>query len=110
MWFVREQDDAVSDDFDETDLTAAEFRAARSSGTPVEVVTSRAEFEARSQRSQGRLEVYRDKAGKFRFRIKSSAGDIIVVSEAYLSKDAAIRAAQSVQQAAMSARIELVAS
>lgn len=36
----------VRDEVDDTDMTAAEFRAARDRGTPTQVVKSREEFDA----------------------------------------------------------------
>ena len=37
----------------------------------------------------GKFELYQDKAGKYRFRLKSSNGQVIAVGEAYESKAAA---------------------
>ena len=42
----------------------------------------------------GKFELYADKAGKYRFRLKAGNGEIIAVSEAYESK-AAPRTASS---------------
>ena len=38
----------------------------------------------------GKFEWYQDKAGKFRFRLKASNGQVIAVGEAYESKAAGI--------------------
>ncbi|MDX1941535.1 MAG: YegP family protein [Saprospiraceae bacterium] len=43
-----------------------------------------------------KIEIYQDKAGKFRFRLKSSNGQIILTSEAYESKAGCKNGAQSV--------------
>lgn len=37
----------------------------------------------------GKFEVYEDKAGKFRFRLKAGNGEIVAVGEAYETKAAA---------------------
>jgi hypothetical protein len=42
----REHDVPVRDEVDDTDMTAAEFRAAEDRGTPTQVVRSREEFDA----------------------------------------------------------------
>jgi uncharacterized protein YegP (UPF0339 family) len=38
----------------------------------------------------GKFEIYKDKSGKFRFRLKAGNGEIIAVGEAYESKAAAM--------------------
>jgi len=45
----------------------------------------------------GKFELYQDKAGKYRFRLKSSNGQVIAVGEAYESKSAAQNGIASVQ-------------
>jgi uncharacterized protein YegP (UPF0339 family) len=45
----------------------------------------------------GKFELYKDNAGKFRFRLKAGNGEIIAVSEAYNSKDSAKNGIQSVK-------------
>lgn len=40
----------------------------------------------------GKFELYSDKAGKFRFRLKAGNGEVIAVGEAYESKAAALNA------------------
>ena len=37
----------------------------------------------------GKFEVYKDRAGKFRFRLKASNGQVVATGEAYESKAAA---------------------
>ena len=51
------------------------------------------------------FEWYCDKAGKFRFRLKATNGEIIAVSEAYNSKDAALNGIESVKKNAPMAKI-----
>ena len=46
----------------------------------------------------GKFELYQDKAGKYRFRLKSSNGQVIAVGEAYESKSAAQNGIASVQK------------
>ena len=46
----------------------------------------------------GKFELYTDKAGKYRFRLKASNGQVIAVGEAYESKSAAENGIASVQK------------
>ena len=46
----------------------------------------------------GKFELYKDKAGKYRFRLKASNGQVIAVGEAYESKAAAENGIASVQE------------
>ena len=41
----------------------------------------------------GKFEVYKDRSGKFRFRLKASNGQVVATGEAYETKAAAKRAA-----------------
>jgi uncharacterized protein len=54
----------------------------------------------------GKFEVYEDKSGKFRFRLKASNGQIVASGEAYETKAAARKGCESVQKAASGAPIE----
>lgn len=56
----------------------------------------------------GKFEVYVDKAGKYRFRLKASNGEIIAVGESYSSKSACINGIESVKKNAATAVIEEV--
>ena len=58
----------------------------------------------------GKFEVYEDRAGKFRFRLKASNGQVVASGEAYESKAAAHKGCESVQKAADGAKVEEVAS
>ena len=59
----------------------------------------------------GKFELYKDKAGKFRFRLKASNGQVIAVGEAYETKaSAAKKGCESVQRAADGAKVEEVDS
>ena len=53
----------------------------------------------------GKFELTKDKAGKFRFRLKAGNGEIIAVSEAYESKSAAKNGIESVQKNAAGASV-----
>jgi uncharacterized protein YegP (UPF0339 family) len=54
----------------------------------------------------GKFEVYEDKAGKFRWRLKSSNGQIVASGEAYETKAAAINGTESVKRAADGATVD----
>lgn len=49
----------------------------------------RAQFTKRGCHTAGKFELYTDKAGKFRFRLKAGNGQIIATGEAYETKAAA---------------------
>jgi uncharacterized protein YegP (UPF0339 family) len=51
------------------------------------------------------FEVFTDKAGKFRFRLKAANGQIVAASEAYESHSAAKEGCKAVQRAAKDAPI-----
>ncbi|MEY9925645.1 uncharacterized protein YegP (UPF0339 family) [Catenulispora sp. GP43] len=53
----------------------------------------------------GKFEVYKDKAGKYRFRLKAGNGEIIAVGEAYESKASAISGIQSIRSNAEAATL-----
>ncbi|MCL2464061.1 MAG: DUF1508 domain-containing protein [Micrococcales bacterium] len=53
----------------------------------------------------GKFEVYEDKAGKFRFRLKAGNGEIVASGEAYETKASAIKGCEAVQRAAADAKI-----
>lgn len=48
----------------------------------------------------GTFEVYEDRSGKFRFRLKAGNGEIVASGEAYESKASAIKGTEAVQRAA----------
>jgi uncharacterized protein YegP (UPF0339 family) len=45
----------------------------------------------------GKFELFKDKSGKYRFRLKASNGQVIATGEAYESKAAAENGIKSVQ-------------
>ncbi|MFP5070443.1 YegP family protein [Pseudonocardia nantongensis] len=53
----------------------------------------------------GKFEVYEDRGGKFRFRLKATNGQVVAVGEAYESKSAARKGCESVQRAAEDAEL-----
>lgn len=52
------------------------------------------------------FEVTKDKAGKYRFRLKAPNGQVIAVSEAYESKDSCMNGIQSVKNNAPKAAVK----
>lgn len=56
----------------------------------------------------GKFEVYEDRAGKFRFRLKATNGQVVASGEAYETKAAAKKGCESVQKAAEGAEVEEV--
>ena len=54
----------------------------------------------------GKFELYKDKAGKYRFRLKAGNGQVIAVDEAYESRAAAENGIKSVKENAASATID----
>jgi len=53
----------------------------------------------------GKFEVYPDKAGNYRFRLKASNGQVVATGEAYESKSAAKAGCEAVQRAANGADV-----
>lgn len=70
-------------------------------GAPLEDLT--AEDEAKSN---PKFELYRDKGGQFRFRLRSRNGKIIAVSDGYGTKAAALSGLESVRKNAADAALE----
>ncbi|QLQ14419.1 MAG: YegP family protein [Micropruina sp.] len=58
----------------------------------------------------GKFEVYQDKAGKYRFRLKASNGQVIATGEAYESKASCLNGVASVQKNAPGAAVVEVES
>ncbi len=53
----------------------------------------------------GKFEVYQDKGGKFRFRLKAGNGEVVAVGEAYETLAGAKGGCEAVQRAADGASI-----
>ena len=58
----------------------------------------------------GKFEVYEDRSGKYRFRLKAGNGEIVASGEAYSTRAAAEKGCESVQRAADGATITFVDS
>ncbi len=56
----------------------------------------------------GKFEVFTDKSGKYRFRLKAGNGEIIASSEAYESKAGCMNGIESVKKNAPDAKVEEV--
>ena len=54
----------------------------------------------------GKFEVYKDKKGEFRFRLKASNGQVIATGEGYSSKAACLNGIESIKKNAPKAKIE----
>ena len=52
-----------------------------------------------------KFEMYQDKAGEYRFRLKATNGQIIAVSEGYVAKTSCVNGIESVQKNAADAEI-----
>ena len=53
-----------------------------------------------------KFEVYTDKAGEFRFRLKAKNGEIIATSEGYKAKPSCLNGIESVRNNAVDSKIE----
>ncbi|PUU87250.1 YegP family protein [Halanaerobium sp.] len=56
----------------------------------------------------GKFEVYEDKSGKFRFRLKASNGQIIATGQGYKTKESCLNGIESVRKNAQDAEVEEV--
>ncbi|MEV8376761.1 YegP family protein [Kribbella sp. NPDC056861] len=54
----------------------------------------------------GKFELYEDKSGGFRFRLKAGNGEVIAVSESYKTKDSALNGIESVKKNAGDAKVD----
>lgn len=54
----------------------------------------------------GKFELYKDKSGGFRFRLKASNGQVIATGESYESKAAALNGIESVRKNAAGAVLD----
>jgi hypothetical protein len=53
----------------------------------------------------GKFELYKDKGGKFRFRLKAGNGQVIAASEAYNTKKSAENGIESIKKNAAGAPV-----
>jgi hypothetical protein len=76
----------------------------RNPTTPSEAEPTNAESR-RWAHLEPKFEWFKDKAGKFRFRLKAPNGEIIATGEAYNSKDGCVNGIESVKKNAPIAKI-----
>lgn len=55
-----------------------------------------------------KFEIYQDKKGEFRFRLKAANGQVIAVGEGYKTKESCVNGIESVKKNAPEAKIEEV--
>lgn len=55
-----------------------------------------------------KFEIYQDKAGEYRFRLKATNGQVIAVSEGYVAKASCLNGVESVKKNAPEAQTETV--
>ena len=96
-------------------LTSEVYSTAGSCKKGVESVRSNAAAKVEDQTletaqtlTNPKFEVYTDKAGEFRFRLKARNGETVGSSEAYKSKGACMNGIESVKKNAPGATIEKV--
>ncbi|MEV8173720.1 YegP family protein [Microbacterium sp. NPDC079176] len=53
----------------------------------------------------GTFELYTDKSGEYRFRLKSGNGEVIAISEGYSSKSSALNGIDSMRRNAADAEV-----
>jgi uncharacterized protein YegP (UPF0339 family) len=53
----------------------------------------------------GKFEIYKDKRGEFRFRLKAANGEIVASGESYKTKAAAEKGVEAVKRAADGAEV-----
>lgn len=54
----------------------------------------------------GTFEIYKDKKGEFRFRLKAGNGEIVATGESYPTKAGAKKGVEAAQRAAAGAKVE----
>ena len=57
------------------------------------------------EKKHPKFELYTDKAGEYRFRLKARNGEVIAVSEGYKSKESALNGIESVKKNAPEAEV-----
>ncbi len=62
--------------------------------------------EGYAQEKHPKFEVYQDKAGEYRFRLKATNGQVIATSEGYTSKANCLNGVESVKKNAVDAKVE----
>jgi uncharacterized protein YegP (UPF0339 family) len=54
----------------------------------------------------GEFEIYKDKKGEFRFRLKAGNGEVVATGESYPTKAGVMKGIEAVQRAASGAKID----
>jgi uncharacterized protein len=54
----------------------------------------------------GKFELYKDKAGEFRFRLKAGNGEVIATGEGYKTKASALNGIESIKKNAPDAKVD----
>ncbi|WP_431240434.1 YegP family protein [Mycolicibacterium aichiense] len=54
----------------------------------------------------GKFELYKDKAGEFRFRLKAGNGEVIATGEGYKTKASALNGIESIKKNAPDAPVD----
>lgn len=85
--------------------------AARKGAASVRLIAPAAPLENRTEETvqiwpNPKFELYQDKAGKYRFRLKARNGKIVGVSEGYNNKSGCLNGIESVRMNALEAQIE----
>ena len=52
-----------------------------------------------------KFEVYKDKKGEYRFRLKAGNGEVVATGEGYKSKDGCLKGIASIQKNAATAKV-----
>lgn len=84
--------------------TAKNGIASVSANAPVANIENQTEKDFKTQVNP-KFEVYKDKKGEFRFRLKAKNGQIIATSEGYSKLDSCLKGVASVQKNAKDAKI-----
>ncbi len=71
---------------------------------PVAAVENQTEKDCKAEKNP-KFEIYNDKAGEFRFRLKASNGQIIATSEGYKALKSCINGIESVKKNAAEAKV-----
>ena len=87
-----------------TAATAKKGIASVSANAPIAKIENQTDKEFKPE-TNPKFEVYKDKKGEFRFRLKAKNGQIIVTGEGYSKLDGCLKGIASVQKNAKDAKI-----
>ena len=88
-----------------SDVTAKKGIESVSANAPVAGIENQTEKDFKTE-ANPKFEVYQDKKGEFRFRLKAKNGQIIASSEGYSKLDSCLKGIDSVKKNAPAAKIE----